>query len=402
MALTEKRIRDLKPRDRNHIEWDDEIVGLGVRITPAGAKAYVLNYRINGRSRRMTLAKVSEMKLADARSLAAEYMTQVRRGTDPMADREGRRTAPTVADLCDRYLDEHAKPKKSARSAREDERQIAKYLRPALGNRKVADIDFEDIERLHRKMKATPYQANRVLALASKMFQLAEKWKLRPPHTNPCRLVERFKEASRERYFSPQELKAIGAALVAVEEDEKRPANPFAVLALRLAMFLGLRIGEVASLRWENVDLESGTLRLPETKTGARTHTLPSPAQALLATAPRLGECVIPGRDPNAPLNHKAIHKVWDRVRKLAKLEDARIHDIRHTVATMAAETGAGAHLVRDLIGHKTLAMANLYVGRMNEPVRDLREKVAGAIDAAMSGGTGHVIQIVPAPSVNK
>jgi len=158
------------------------------------------------------------------------------------------------------------------------------------------------------------------------------------------------------------------------------------VLALRLAMFLGLRIGEVREMRWSDVDLKTGTLRLRKSKTGARTHTLPTVAQTLLLEAPRLGECIVPGRDPDTPLDYKAIHKVWIRARDMAQLKDARIHDIRHTVATMAAETGAGAHLIRDLIGHKTLAMANLYVGRMNEPVRDLREKVAEAISAAISG----------------
>lgn len=396
MSLTKDKLRDLAPRDRTFIEWDRKVTGLGVRVTPNGAKAFVLNYRnADGASRRMTLGRVGQLKLADARDLALDHLSAIRKGDDPLGARQARRAAPTCAELFDRYLKEYATARKVPASIYEETRMIKRHLRPAFGTRKVASVDMEDIEKLHRKLVATPVQANRVLALASKIFQLAERWRIRPEHSNPCRLIERYPEAHRERYYSARELSAIGMALDALESGDGVPqANPFAVLALRLALFLGLRIGEVRHLRWEDVDLETRTIVLPKTKTGARVHSLPTAAQALLADAPRAGEFVIAGRLDNKPMHYTAVFNVWKRAREMAGLKDARIHDLRHTIATMAAETGAGAHLVRDLIGHKTLAMANLYVGRMDEPVRDLRERVAGAVDAALKGKSGKVMPL--------
>jgi integrase len=193
---------------------------------------------------------------------------------------------------------------------------------------------------------------------------------------------------------------ALGRALAAVEAGEPRvegtrgttPANPFAVLALRLAMFLGLRIGEVRTMQWADVDLSTGTARISG-KTGTRTVFIPAPVAVLLAEAPRLGTCVVPGRDLDKPLAYSAIQRTWSRVVVRAGLEDARIHDLRHTVATMAAGTGAGAHLVRDLLEHKTMAMANLYVSRLQDPVRELQGRVAETLAAAIDGkGGGEVV----------
>jgi integrase len=404
MKLTEKRISDLKPAEREYFEWDDGLPGFGVRVLPSGAKSYVLKYRINkgGRNasqRRSSLGKPGVLSLDDARRIARRYLTDVAHGGDPFGDRNAYRTAPTVSDLLDRFLVEYVVPRRADVTAKEYRRLIEKHLRPALGRKKVAEVTDEDMERLHTRMKARPVQANRMLAVASKAFSLAEKWGMRIAHTNPCSKVERFPERNRERVFSTAEIEALGRALAAAEAGElpaggargKAPANPFAVMALRLARFLGLRIGEVRKMRWANVDLANGTARIAG-KTGARTVFIPAPVAALLARAPRLGDCVIPGRKPDQPLDYKAIHKVWTRVAALANLENARIHDLRHTVATMAAGTGAGAHLVRDLLGHKTMEMANRYVSRMQEPVRELQGRVADTLAAAIEGNAGEVV----------
>lgn len=390
MKLTEKRIRDLAPKAKQYFVFDEELPGFGVRVGSSGEKSFVIRYRTGGgrsaQQRRITLCKVQAASLSTARDEARSYLAEVRKGNDPYADKLSYRVAPICNDLFDKYLDEHAKIKKSEKSVYEDTRLVDRHLRPAVGRKKVVDIQFEDIERLHQKMRHTPYQANRVLAITSKAFQLAERWQMRPPQSNPSRLVERFKETPRDRHFSVTEISDLGSALNDLEDGaDGTTANPVAILALRLALILGLRIGEIRNLRWDDVDLERQSLALTSTKTGARNHSLPTIAQQLLAEATRKGPFVICGKSSSQPLNYKSIHNVWKRARDRAGLSNARIHDFRHTVATMAAETGAGAALLRDLLGHKTMAMANLYIGRLDKPVRDLREQVAGTIGAAIS-----------------
>ncbi len=214
MALTEKRIRDMGPGTGTRIEWDDQLRGLGVRITAAGVKAYVLNYRVDGRERRMTLGRVAELSLAAARKLASEEKALVRKGIDPLGQRDARRNAPMMAELFDRYLSDHARPNKKPRSVEEDERLIRLHLNPAFGRRKVAEVTRGEIDRWHKSMKATPGAANRGRALLSKAMNLAEVWGWRPDGSNPVRHIKRFKESDgAERFLSLAELRALGEAL---------------------------------------------------------------------------------------------------------------------------------------------------------------------------------------------
>jgi integrase len=397
MKLTEKRIDELKPDVKEYFTWDDGLPGFGIRVRPSGAKSYVLKYRIQGGrgagQRRSAIGKPGVLTLAEAREIARRHLTVVANGGDPFGERKAYREASTVADLLRRFMTEHVEVRRTKITAIEYRRLIERHLIPTLGRKKVAEVTGEDMDRIHSKMRAHPVQANRMIAVASKAFSLAERWRMRPEHTNPCSKVERFPERARERVFTISEIEALGRALVVVEAGEgtRTPANPFSVLALRLAMVLGLRIGEVRTMLWADVDLSAGTARISG-KTGPRTVFIPAPVAVLLGEAPRIGICVIPGRDPNHPLDYSAIQRLWSRVVARAGLEDARIHDLRHTVATMAAGTGAGAHLVRELLGHKSLAMANRYVGRMNDPVRELQGRVADTLAAAVKGSTGEVV----------
>jgi len=386
MTLTEKRVRELGSSEREYFTWDDELPGFGVRVRTTGAKSYVLKYRIGGgrnsSQRRSSIGKPGVLSLADARAIARDHLTEVARGNDPFGDRKAKRSAPSVNDLLDRFLTDHA-ANKAAQTQRQYKMIANKVLRPALGKIKVAEIQPDDLERLHRSLKEKPAWANRVLAVASKAFSLAERWRMREPNSNPCRVVDRYREEERTRVFSASELAAIGKAVAEIEDEG---ANPGAVLALRLAALLGFRISEICSMRWKDIEFERGVVVLPKTKIGRAEHTLPSSAMALLTSAERVGECVVPGRDPDRPLDYKAVWKVWARVVERAELEDAHIHDLRRTLATEAAGSGAGAMVLRDLLGHKTVTMANRYAQRADASVRDLRERVSAGMAARMRG----------------
>ena len=385
MPLTEKRIRDARPEDKTRFEWDDASPGLGLRITAAGAKALVLDYYVDGRRRRMTLGRCSELSLAEARRRAAEYRQGARDGTDPLDDRRARRELPTVSNALDRFLDEHI-PRRRAigrmaeRTEREYRRQIERHLRPDLGRLRVRDAKQEHIEKMLAPLP--PIMANRIRALTSKLFRLCEDWGWREQNSNPARGIEKAVEEARDRTLSADELSALGRALSAMEET----ANPGAVLAIRLGALTGLRLNEVQRMRWSDLDLKGGYLTLPTSKTGRRVHTLPAAARALLAQAPHRGDFVIPGRTGEKPLDVRLIQRTYERACATAGIRASTYHDLRRTIMTQAAAMGVGAHLLRDMVGHKTTAMADRYIRAAGEPLTDLRERVGAGIAAQLEG----------------
>ena len=389
MGLTERRIRDAKPGPTTVILWDREIKGFGVRVTPAGTKAYILNYRVGGRERRATLARCSELALKAARERAGRELTAIRDGeAGPLARR---RDAPAMADFVEQFFAVEA-PARIARGRMKPgtveiyRYQADKHILPAIGKRRVAEVTRADIERMVAPLPGP--SRNRVLALVSRLFTLAERWELRPQHTNPTRGVERAHEEARDRVLEPSELAALAVALVDLEGN-----SPAAVAAIRVAAVTGLRIGEVLAMRWENVHFEAGRLTLPATKTGRRQHDLPAPALATLAALPKINDwCFTTGRD--APASYKTVLGVFRKACDLAGLGDVRLHDLRRTVMTNAAAAGVGTHVLRDLLGHKTTAMADRYIRAVGNPVREAREQVGTAMAAMMAGRTGEVVPL--------
>ena len=395
MPLTEKRIRDAKPAEKTRILWDNEIRGLGVRITVAGAKSYVLDYRADGRKRRATLARTNELSLSKARDRAADLLVRIRAGADPLDEREQRKALPTVSEGIDRYLTKHlpekqAKGRLTAGTTAEYVRQIKRDILPKLGRKRIRDVTKRDIDKVLAPLP--PVMANRVLALLSSLFTLFEHWEFRPQHTNPARGIEKAVEEARDRTLNESELSALGKALT------KMDGNPHAILAIRLAAVTGLRIGEIRQMRWADIDFETGLLTLPKTKTGRRVHTLPSAALALLSEATPIGACVIPGRNPDTPLTYPAIQRTWSRACEAAGIEGARLHDLRRTIMTDAAALGVGAHLLRDFVGHKTTAMADRYARRAGAPLTELRERMGASMAAKMNGESGVNPSVVNAP----
>jgi integrase len=398
MKLTEKIIAGLKANQtgRDLIAWDDALQCFGARVKASGHVSYVIQYRTTGgASRRHTIGPSTVLRLEQARDRARKLLVSVSDGADPAKARADARKAETVSQLCDRYLADHAEQHKKPSSTRSDRRLIAANIEPRLGSMKIAAVTSADVSRLHHSKRGTPYEANRTLAVLRKMFNLAETWGLRPPNSNPCRGIKQFREKKRERFFSPEELGRLGQALTDTEQSEREMAG--VILAIKLLAFTGCRVSEILSATWDRVDLSAGMLRLSDAKAGARNVPLGAPAVVLLADRPKNGSpWLVSGAEPGKGLSYWTLEAAWRRIRDAAKLPDARLHDLRHTTGTFAGQAGLNAFMVRDLLGHKTLAMTGRYVQRDADPLRVAADTVSGRIAAAMATGKGADVVTLP------
>jgi integrase len=373
-----------------YILWDTEVPGLGCRVSPRGKKTFILYYRnADGTRRKPRVGEFGKLTIYQARDIARTWLAEVALGSDPSQVRQETRKAPTVAEVCDRYLEEYARPLKKPSSVATDELYITLHLKPQLGSRKVASITFKDVEALHRRLKDTPIQANRVLALVSKILNLCERWGLRPSHSNPCGQIERFKERQVHRPLTELEL----ARLAKVMREAESGADPSvaedsrAIAAIRLILFTGARRSEVLNLRWDEIDFDLGALRLHDSKTGPKVVWLNSAAREVLtAQEPMVGNpYVFPSpRKPGRPLYD--CKGVWRRIRKRAGLEDVRLHDLRHGFAATAAAGGLSLHQIGQLLGHKRAQTTQRYSDMLADPKRQAAEIVGQALTRAMGG----------------
>ena len=396
--LTKKRVEKAHSRAVRYVMWDADVKGFGLRVSSKGRKVFFLDYRTrDGRQRRMNLGRFgSDLTVDQARALAREHLGSVAKGGDPLGERQAAKDAPTVKQLCERYLAEYAELHKKPKSVYNDERYIERFIKPRLGRLKVAAVNQQNIESVHRALKKSPYQANRVRALLSKMFTLAEQWRLRPRNTNPVHFVPRYPEEKTHRPLNDEELERLGVVLRQAERGESVETgnlgsvaeNPRAVAAIRLMLLTGARRNEILRLRWEEVDLDAGVLRLEDSKTGRKTIRLSADALAIVeAQAPMLGnDFVFPSPvKPLAPIHD--VKRVWNRLRKRAELEDVRLHDLRHSFAAIAAANGATLHEIGQLLGHRDPRTTARYADLVDEAAQKAAEKVGDAIARALAGG---------------
>ena len=316
-----------------------------------------------------------------------------------------------MADLCEKYLKEYARPHKKPSSVRMDERNIANHVLPLMGDLLVEEITRKDIDRFKLAVKdgrhADPeaesrsgYRggavvrggsgvANRCLALLSKMFNLAELWGLRPDNSNPVRHVEKYPESRKERFLSAEEFDRLAKVLEKLEMGDRE--NPFVIAAIRLLIFTGARLSEVLTLRWEFVNLEHRALWLPDSKTGRKTIYLSSPALTVLERLPRISgnSYVIAGKRDGGYLVN--LQKPWGRIRKLARLEETRIHDLRHSFASIAAGSGMSLPVIGKLLGHTKSVTTERYSHLAADPLKAANEEVGQRLAALLgSRESGH------------
>jgi integrase len=409
--LTKRLIDGLLPLERRYAVWDADVTGLGVRVSPKGPrhpngrKIFVLYYRtVAGVERRPTLGTFGEMTVEQARQEARDILAKVRLGADPSAERQSARDAPTVNDVCDRYLAEHARPHKKSSSTRKDEQNLRLHVRPRWGSRKIQSIDLEDVQRMHHDMRETSGAANRVLALFSKICNLCEAWGLRSQHSNPCRHVKKYKEKKIHNSISEIEIARLAKVLREAEEAHARVSdgrprdtdadlaeNPNAVAALRLLVFTGCRREEVLKLRWDEVRADRHRLELADSKSGEKHVTLNTAAEEVIAaqkTRRIVGnEYVFPGLRKGRPL--VGLPRIWYRLRKRAGLGEAiRIHDFRHAFGEIAAGSNLSLHMIGRLLGHTVPATTARYAKFADDPTRRAAEQIGETITKAMAKDT--------------
>ena len=384
--LTKRFVESLEPDAlKDYVVWDTELTEFALRIWPSGRKVYFVRYRTQeGIKRYKTLGVHGKITAEQARTKALYYFSRVQQGDDPVAEEVALRRAPTMADLAERYMAEHALVKKKPGSIRPDAYNLRCHVLPALGTRKVAAVTRADIASLHHAMRETPGAANRVLALLSKMFALAEQWGLRQDRSNPVRHIERYRERRFERFLSSAELARLGETLA--EAERTQTEYPSVLAAIRLLIFTGARLSEILELRWDQVDFERACLRLPDSKSGAKTIHLSPPALDVLS---RIGQnesnpYVIVGREPCAHLIN--LRKPWGRLRSRAGLPDVRIHDLRHSFASVGAEIGVSLLIIGKILGHTQAATTQRYIHLAADPTQEAVHKIGVTIAAAMQG----------------
>jgi integrase len=380
--LTKRIIDATEPQVTEFFLWDENIPGFGLRVMPSGRKSFVVQYRAGRRPRRMSLGPSTVLTCDQARTRAITIIAAVKNGEDPAAVRAANRNAATVSDLAERFDKEHIAVRLKASTAKEYRGNLRRFILPALGRLAVPEITRADVAKFHHDLRHIPYQANRCLEVVSKMFVLAEMWGLRPDGSNPRKHIRKYPEEKRERFLSAAELRRIGDVLREMEIEGIE--LPSAILAARLLILTGCRLGEIMSLKWEYVDFNEHALRLPDSKSGKKTVHLGTPAVECLQTAQRIhgNPWVITGTLPGKSLSD--MQPFWQRTRARAGLKDVRIHDLRHTFASTAVASGQGLPMIGKLLGHTQVQTTARYAHLAADPVRSAADSVATSLREAL------------------
>jgi integrase len=386
--LTKRLVDAIRPAKTEVVVWDSELRGFGFRVRPSGHRSFIVQYRnAQGRSRKVKVGEHGRLTPDEARREARLILAEVERGGDPAEELQKERQADSVRELVAAYLERHLIPKKRQSTVSEYARLLEKVILPRLGDRKVADVTRRDVEALHRDMRGTPTQANRALALLSSLMVYAERVEERPAGSNPCRYIEKYPEAPRNRYPSASELARLGEVLA--EAERSGSGHPSAILAIRLLALSGMRRGEVLSLKWGDVDFQRSVADLPTSKTGAKRVSLGAPVLELLSRAARAegNPYVVAGERRGAPL--VGLQKIWERLRHQAGLDDVRLHDLRHGYASAGAAGGESLLVIGRLLGHATAAMTDRYSHLSPDPLRSAADRISSKIAADMQGQPG-------------
>lgn len=436
VRLTKRVVDAAEARDKPYRLWDSELRGFGLKVTPAGAKTYIATYRAGtGRKapqREYTLGKHGTLTPDQARDEAQRVLSAARLGADPQGDRHSLRAEMTVAELCDVYLAEGTGKKKASTLAT-DRGRIAAHIKPLLGKKPVSSVTGGDVERFLRdvaagktakgpqKLRAGVVShvrggkgtASRTVGLLGGIFAYAVRHKVRAD--NPVHGVERYQDRRSERFLSAKELAQLGDTLATAEADGR---NRLGLAVIRLLAVTGARKGEIEALRWEEVDFERSALRLLDSKTGAKVVPIGAPALALLSGLAERAEAdhkaaqakaeaegqPVPIRSPyvfpasrGAAAHWIGTGKLWRQLRTAAKLPDVRLHDLRHTFASLAIGAAGGGNslaMIGKLLGHADVKTTARYAHLADDPVRQAAERISAAAAAGLAGQAAEVVDI--------
>jgi integrase len=401
-------------KDREFL-WDDALAGFGVAVFPVGKKTYVVQFRKDGRSRRVAIGDHGRLTPEEARSLAKVLLGQVEQGADPIEERRKARAVRTFRDVADDFMRLHVAAKRKSNTTDAYRRTLDLHVLPAIGAKRIVDVRRADIARLHAKLSGVPYQANKALAVISAIWNWAARRDEVDRNLNPASGIERYREKGRERYLTSDELGRLGDVLrggetvgLSYSVDEAKPKakhapkaenrrvklDLFAAAAIRLLMLTGARLREILLAQWEHVDLERGVIHLADSKSGAKPIYLSAAAQEVLSALPRISgnPYVIPGVKNGAP--RADLKKPWAAVTGAAGLPGLRIHDLRHSFASFGAGASLGLLIIGKLLGHSQAATTHRYAHLDADPLRRAAETIGATISAAMEGKSS--AKIVP------
>lgn len=388
LKMNEKAVREAENLGRDYQIFDTDVRGFSITIYPSGNRAFTLDYRIGGRQRRMTIGRWPEWTTVAARERAKDLRRDIDEGIDPLSLRETSREAPRVNDMIARYLAEHT-PHLAARNAADQHTIMHKLVAPDWGSRLVTEITKADVEKLLTKVaagrarpskakpnnrarklqgaKPTPVRANRVGEVLRKMFMLAIGWGMRTD--NPASGFRRRIENERERFLTPEEIGRLAKALDAATD--QRAAG-----IIRLCMLTGARSGEVRQARFEQFNLDLGSWSKPASTTKQRKiHRIPISGDVAAIVrqrgllVPKGNPWLFPGDTLGQPV--KEIRRFWVAIQKEAKLPEVRIHDLRHTFASLLVSGGASLEMIGKLLGHTQMQTTQRYAHLMDSPLRD-------------------------------
>ena len=384
-TLSRRVLERLSVDGKDAIFWDRDLAGFGVRVYRSGKKMFAVQTRAFGRSKRVTLGRYPDLTPEVARKEAAAVIARIKKG-QPVVPTEPA-PVPTVADLAERYQREYVEMHCKPATVSHYGLMLRKHIVPGLGERLVADVEYKDILSFHNGLHHMPTVANRAVDILVKMFNLADAWGWRPSGTNPCRGVSRFKVEKHERFVTREELYRLGQALRAAPAE--RLASTHAAAAIRLLVLTGCRRNEILGLRWDDLNFETGEMRLRDSKTGARMVPLPPKSAEVFAGLSRTPDnpWVFPGRKKGTRLVN--LNDSWDRVRKRSGLNGVRLHDLRHRFASRALALGESLPMIADLLGHRKVNTTARYAHLARDSVRDSSAKVAADIGARIAPSDG-------------
>jgi len=383
LKLSKQKIAELEATECDLTIWDSALPGFGIRAKPSGVKTYLLQYRNQfGRSKRMSIGRVGQLTLDQARKEATRLRGAISLGRDPAQEKIETRSGDTVKDLAKRYMDEHCKGRCKESTITAHEWLLDKLILPKFGAIKVKELQSSEINRYHQSLRSTPYNANRTLGLLKAMLNKAEQWDLLPANGNPASIIKPFTEKKRQRFLSGEEFKTL---FQTVDELERlKVIGTYQAAAVRLLALTGCRLSEILTLEWTSVDLTNKRLLLEKHKTdkkGAKAIPINSVALNILNALPRQkkNEFVIVGREPGTHLIN--LQKPWRRIRKRAGLDDVRLHDLRHSFASAAASAGIPLQIIGGMLGHSSPQTTSRYAHLSQDPIHQASEVVGSILE---------------------
>jgi integrase len=405
--LTKRTVDGAAVADARYVLWDTELKGFGLRVETSGTKTFILRYRPKSQGgsapkRFLTLGRYGPLTAEQARSKALSVLGTVAVGADPAVKLKSRASL-SLAEAAEIFLREHVRPKRKASTAEYYDWLLRRSLIPVIGHLPADRVTRADVLKLHSDLQSSPYQANRTLAVLSSLFGFLSAAGYVPEGCNPTRGVERYREEGRERYLTSEELKRLGAGLreaetvglpwqlapesarskhLAKPEKRRTRLDPGAVAAIRLLVLTGARLREILHLRWDEVDFDRGLVFLADSKTGRKTLILSTAAITLLRTLPRIGDYVIPGAKTNTPRSD--LKKPWAAIQAHSGLEGVRLHDLRHTFASIGAGASLGLPIVGKLLGHSQPQTTARYAHLDASPLRQAANLIADQISASL------------------